>query len=413
MLAILSAVLAHCAEASDKMLLDSLLADGTISYSEASNAAKLLSESVQIKNPETKSISLSGGIQAQFMASGVQSEELSGKSSARKGFALRRAVITAKADLSDSWRAKMSLDFSLSNKFLGTFIAKKIDSEHLSGELRMGYDKVKFMFEENTSAFRQLCAERSLATRYWCLEKGERRPGFGSFSTGVFWNGKIPEIEGFEYGAAVSNTENYNLYGSKGDIPNFWLNASLSKKIGKDSGFKAGINMGYGADANINDSSECSSTWGINPYLAVNFGTWISIAEFVISGIDDSCSDLSGLSKNTFPFGINFTLEKSFYISENIGRIAPVARFSYLYTDGNGVLPSDVIKWGANVSGDFPYNEAFSIYVGANWYLEGESIKFQLGYEYSEFSGGTSSAGSPPRHRLRADTLRAQLQILF
>ena len=100
-------------------------------------------------------------------------------------------------------------------------------------------------------------------------------------------------------------------------------------------------------------------------------------------------------------------VEYKFDIGE-FGKIGPAFRFSYLDTDGRGVSPSDVIRQSVNVSGDTPYLRVKSFYFGLNWYIRGDNLKVQSGYEYAHFDGGVGGA-----HGLDVNWFRTQVQVLF
>ena len=74
-------------------------------------------------------------------------------------------------------------------------------------------------------------------------------------------------------------------------------------------------------------------------------------------------------------------------------------------TDGRGVSPSDPLRHCKATS---IYTRANGYYFGVNWYLMGNNLKFQMGYEFSQFEGGTLAS-----HSLDANSFRMQMQAMF
>ena len=112
------------------------------------------------------------------------------------------------------------------------------------------------------------------------------------------------------------------------------------------------------------------------------------------------------------PQGFNVGAEYKFDIGE-FGAIAPTVRYSALFTNGRGVKISDAMSSAPSIKSggtDF-YNNAQSVFAGVNWYIDGNNVKFQLGYEWAEFYGNPSDASA--NSRAYVDAVRAQMQILF
>ncbi len=400
--------------AQDKATLDLLVSKGVITKEEAS---KLSKGNVKIvaKDKNVKGIKITGRVQTQYENINVEGFGAAGTSHAvsKNDFIMRRLFLGAEADLGSGWSGTVVADFGRSgddkNYLENAYITKAIDWELLHGKLDIGYKKVNFGFEENTSASKLLSVERSLATRYWTEGNNGRRLGFGARHTGIFWNGKIDEIEGLEYGAAVTSPYNDNpteIPSSADNTLAYWANVAYSGSIEEDISFKIGVNFGYSPDTTSTNVSG-GSVWGLNPYVTANlygFNIW---GEFLISGIENG--DITRTEDAT-PMGVNVGIEYRFDIGE-WGKIGPTVRYSWLDTDGRGVSVSDGIRNANNAPGYSSFYAAQSVYAGVNWYIMGDSVKFQLGYEWAQFNGTPSNKSAS--NFAESNTVRAQMQILF
>lgn len=398
--------------ASDAALLSKLAERGTLGVSEVLEIKKLSARIPSVAPSMQRPLRVSAKMQAQYEYISAECLEggAEGGDSAVGKFIIRRMILTVNSDKNLDWGAQLSFDFMFANKTSITYLWRKIDAELLKGELRIGYIKPNFCFEENMSPFDLYAVERSVATYFWTGPRNARRLGFGSFMTGAYWFGEPREIRGLRYALGVSNSENYRLgfnSVSGGNAPNLWLSSSYSFDC---FGAKADVggNFGWGADADKTSSGPSAGMWGANPYVSVRLGGMRAMSEFLAAGADDGAM-LGGGCGRQFPIGANFAVEYKFDIGE-FGEIAPVFRFAYLDTDGRGVSPSDGLRQAANVDGDSEYERARGFYFGLNWYINGNSLKFQCGYERSHFSGGKPAAGG---HSLAADSFRMQIQALF
>lgn len=408
------ALAAALLNAQDKATLDLLVSKGVITKEEAASLSKG-SVKVTAKDKNTKSVKIIGRVQTQYENINVEGFGAAGTSHAvsKNDFIMRRLFLGAEANLGSGWSGTVVADFGRSgddkNYLENAYITKAIDWELLHGKLDIGYKKVNFGFEENTSASKLLSVERSLATRYWTEGNNGRRLGFGARHTGIFWNGKIDEIEGLEYGAAVTSPYNDNpteIPSSADNTLAYWANVAYSGSIEEDISFKIGVNFGYSPDTTSTNVSG-GSVWGLNPYVTANlygFNIW---GEFLISGIENG--DITRTEDAT-PMGVNVGIEYRFDIGE-WGKIGPTVRYSWLDTDGRGVSVSDGIRNANNAPGYSSFYAAQSVYAGVNWYIMGDSVKFQLGYEWAQFNGTPSNKSAS--NFAESNTVRAQMQILF
>lgn len=401
-----------CAPASDAGLLPELKENGTLDASEVSEIKKISGRVPVCAPPSRPGLSVSAKAQAQYeyVSADCLEGDAEGRDSAVGKFIIRRMILTVNSDKSLDWGAQLSLDFMFANKVSITYLWRRIDADFMRGELRAGYIKPNFCVEENISSLNLYAVERSIATYFWTGPRNARRLGFGSFMTGAYWFGEPREIGGLKYALGVSNSENYRLgfdAASGGNAPNLWLSSSYSFDF-FGAEVTVGGNFGWGADADKTSCGGPAGIWGANPYVSARFGGMRAMSEFLVSGVDGGAA-LGGGFGRQFPMGVNFAVEYKFGIGE-FGEIAPVFRFTYLDTDGRGVLPSDGLRQAANVRGDSAYARARGFYFGLNWYINGNSLKFQSGYEYSQFAGGKPMSA---RHSLDANSFRMQMQVLF
>ena len=97
------------------------------------------------------------------------------------------------------------------------------------------------------------------------------------------------------------------------------------------------------------------------------------------------------------------------------GRLGFVIRGSQLFSNGRGISIKDSINYCQDPSTTLVskvlFDQASSIYAGITWYIRGDYMKFQAGYEWSRFD-------TPIRNVVDSDhgdvnCVRAQVQILF
>lgn len=398
---------AAAANAQDKQTLDLLVSKGVITQAEADGIAKDAVKAVSPKEKTTKSIKISGRLQTQY--ENINVKENGESLVSKNNFIMRRMFLGAEADLGAGWSATLITDFANTKTYIEyAFITKKVDLDYLKGSLDIGYKKANFGYEENTSASKLFSVERSLATRYWSEGNNGRRLGFGARHVGVYWNGKVPQVEGLEYGLAVTNSYSDNPTAMPSGSDNslmYWANAAYSTKI-EDVSLKFGVNFGYTNGMNVAGDAGTvhASVYGLNPYVAASvygFDIW---ADFLFSDVENG---KNSYTENARPMGFNVAAEYKFDIGE-WGKIAPAVRYSWIDTDGRGIKVSDGIR---DANGSNTYNAGQSVYVGVNWYIVGNSVKFQLGYEWAQLNG--AAEGKIAKGHADANAVRAQMQLLF
>lgn len=311
--------------ASDAALLSKLAERGTLGVSEVSEIKKLSARIPAVAPSMQRPLRVSAKMQAQYEYISAECLEggAEGGDSAVGKFIIRRMILTVNSDKNLDWGAQLSFDFMFANKTSITYLWRKIDAEPLKGELRIGYIKPNFCFEENMSPFDLYAVERSVATYFWTGPRNARRLGFGSFMTGAYWFGEPREIRGLRYALGVSNSENYRLgfnSVSGGNAPNLWLSSSYSFDC---FGAKADVggNFGWGADADKTSSGPSAGMWGANPYVSVRLGGMRAMSEFLAAArttAQCSAAGAEGSSRSARILRLNTNST-----SENLGKSLP------------------------------------------------------------------------------------------
>lgn len=398
-----AATLAITAHAGDKEVLDLLVKKGVVSAEEraktmeeakAKATAANLNE-VYSKEDAVKRLTFSGRVQTQYegasyeetTALGVTTEAIS-----TSDFILRRMYLGAKADVGEGFSGELVWNFADGSSG-GEFDKAVFTAETSFGKFDIGYQKVSWGQEENTSSSKLPTVERSLVTRYWAESNNGRRLGFGARHTGIHYSNKVVLGEGgqgsFSYGASVVRAEqNANFSGNTSGANDLGLYGFIGldwKPIGISLGVNVAENKHSGAAGAALDVS------GYNPYLKWSSGNLTLLAEYIDTDVG-----------TTNPTGYNVT--GVLKVSE---KVEFVARYADLDTDGRGIKASDglrnIVTTGTSGS---TFNEANSLYFGINYYFNKDNAKFQLGYEMAELEAVSGTTAD-------ADILRAQVQILF
>lgn len=404
-----------CANAQDKATLDLLVSKGLISRQEADELSKKATV-VDAKQSTTKSVKLSGRIQVQYQNIHT-SETVGGVSNdlnTTNNFLLRRAFLGMEADLGSGWSANVVADLCRSsegyNYLENAYVSKKFNRDIINGTADIGYKKIIFNIEEYTSNSKLFTPERSLASRFFSEGNNGRRLGIGGRHTGIFWQGKIQEFDGLKYGFSITNS--YNNYPASApeyakDGLLYAGNVAYEKKFENKSSFEIGLNFAYtnatntaGTKGNAN-----GEIIAFNPYLKARYDNFSLWTEVLTARMSDA---INNYTNSSTPVGINVGLEYRFDIGE-LGQVSPTFRYSWLDTDGRGIKASDGIRNADSNGATFDWGQ--SIYLGFKWYIIGDDLKFQMGYEWAQLED--SPTDSTQSQRSTSNAVRAQMQILF
>ena len=460
MLIAAAAITSVSAFAQDKATLDLLVKKGIITAEERAktlqSAAATKTESgmdrVFIKEAGANRLTFSGRIQGQWemadytqTAAGVETQAAD-----LNNFMMRRLYLGAKVDVGAGFSGELVWNFGDNSNASSSSTSTSTTSggattttttststtvragaadkavvtyESDLGKFDIGYQKVQFGQEENTSSSALYTVERSMVTRYWAESNNGRRLGFGARHVGLHYSNKNVIGEGgpgtLAYGASIVdavqgyNSTGVNDYGYYANVSFDW----------KPFGTTIGINYGLtpsgatstsgGALTNVGGDLDMAEGW--NPYFKYVTGDLTVVGEYIVTAIDASSTSAtnSGFIDRD-PSGYNITL--AYKLSEHL---EAVARYSALDSDGRGQQASDGFR-DINTSPltASTYDKSNSIFVGLNYYFNKNNAKIQFGYEKAKLEGRISGYTSGVAtvvdgDHADADIFRLQAQVLF
>lgn len=435
-----AAALTVNAHAGDKEVLDLLVKKGVITAEERAKAiqesktkaSELNLNEVYSKEDAVRRLTFSGRVQTQYEGASYEQTTAGVTSEAynTSNFLLRRMYLGVKADVGDGFSGEIVYNFADSNTDsgddtvrAGAFDKAVFTAETAFGKFEVGYQKVMFGVEENTSSSALFTVERSMVTRYWAESENNRRLGLAARHVGVHYSDRKALGEGgqgdLRYGVSVVNARQgyndvaVNDYG-------FYAFASLGwKPLGLTLGVNAFDNQRF-----ENAVSASGGAQGINPYLRWESGAFTLIGEYLASDIEPHTA-APGTPNGTNgtvgqverrPTGYNATA--IYKVTENL---EAVARYSALDTDGRGIRVSDGFRDVQNAPlSSTTYNETDSLFAGLNYYFNKQNAKIQVGYEranldgrLANWNGTTGAANVTATDSAQADIVRVQVQILF
>jgi hypothetical protein len=448
MLIAAAAITSVSAFAQDKATLDLLVKKGIITAEERAKtlqtAAATKTESgmdrVFIKEAGANRLTFSGRIQGQWEMADY-SQTLAGTETQAvdlNNIMMRRLYLGAKVDVGQGFSGELVWNFgdnsiadvrNAADTGAGSVRAGAADKAVFTyegdiGKFDVGYQKVQFGQEENTSSSALYTVERSMVTRYWAESNNGRRLGFGARHVGLHYSNKVTIGEGgpgtLAYGASIVdavqgyNSTGVNDYGYYGNVSFDW----------KPLGTTIGINYGLtpsGATASSGGAvtalnGKIAMAEGFNPYFKYVTGDLTVLGEYIVTGLDASSATVaSSGGADRDPSGYNITL--AYKLSENL---EAVARYSALDTDGRGQRVGDGFRDVTTAPlTDTTYNKSSSIFVGMNYYFNKNNAKIQLGYEKAKLEGRISGYGANGSATVvgadhaDADIFRLQAQVLF
>ena len=429
--------------AQDKSTLDLLVKKGIITAEERAIALKQSAatktesgmDRVFIKEAGANRLTFSGRIQGQWeMADYTQtSGGIESQATDLNNVMMRRLYLGAKADVGAGFSGELVWNFGDNSSHVNQSTDEVVRAgaadkavftyEGDIGKFDIGYQKVQFGQEENTSSSALYTVERSMVTRYWAESNNGRRLGFGARHVGLHYSNKVVIGEGgpgtLAYGASIVdavqgyNSTGVNDYGYYANVSFDW----------KPLGTTIGINYGLtpsgatiasgGAVTALN--GKIAMAEGFNPYFKYVTGDLTVLGEYIVTALDASSTDGSKAGVvDRDPSGYNLTL--AYKLSENL---EAVARYSALDTDGRGQRVSDGFRDVQNAPiSSTQYDKSHSIFLGLNYYFNKNNAKIQFGYEKAKLEGritGYSSgvATVVAADHADADIFRLQAQVLF
>lgn len=399
----------------DKAMLDMLVEKGILTRSEASELSREQAR-VVFSSEQSEWVKLSSRFQLQYAY--TDSRMLSSgryEHASTTGFIARRMFLQADAKLKGGFDVRLSVELArdeIKSVLTDTYIAKDFEFEYLKGRLCAGYMKPRFAHEDVMSSFSLYTVERTVATMYWTGEANGRRLGIGNLYAGVFWFGEVPQAKGLKYWASVTNSyqlspNNYLIeYNNINNNLAYWFGSSYDIK-GEDFLLTVGFYSGYSSTANKKMGEEpFASIYSFNPFYAGNYKDFYFWGEFIVSGVADGKKNSAGDWVQANPYGINFCVEYRFDIGD-LGKLGAAFSYSWLDTGGRGISTRDGVRLSENIGGT--YNNAQGFNACLNWYLRGDDLKFQLGFEYVQYSGTPENRHA--NHVAESLAVRTQFQI--
>lgn len=385
-------------------LVDALIRKGILTNQEAEDIrADLVKENNTVPahamagGKSTDRFSIGMRMQIQYANLDTTSKNLAVKPVYTDQFFTRRMYLTMKIGVGGNWGATFTYDFA-GGSYDDAIIEYKPTPE-LS--FNFGLRKVNVAYEERASSGNIKAIERSGITRYFVETNNGRRLGAASYRVGAFLDGKkyITNTLGVVYSTAITNPqrdETFSGAAAAGSAATnkkaLWGNVGLTGKlpengtwiIGTGAGFlpdqggAGNINLGKGYDMNI-----------YSVYLDATYKRYGLLAEYLAATVQST--------KNVHPYG--YFIQPSFLVTETF---EVVGRYQYLNTDGRGVNLGDVVRSATTAANMNTFDEW---YIGGNWYIRGNDLKFQLGALTGKTRTLTTEA--------KTVGIRSQMQIQF
>jgi phosphate-selective porin len=321
-------------------------------------------------------------------------------------FFLRRMYLSLKAGIGGNWGANMTYDLA-SGSYDDANIEWKPTADLV---FNFGLRKVNLGYEERATSANIRSIERSIVTRYFVESNNGRRLGAASYRIGAFLDGKreLSSTYGLVYSVAVTSPErNESLTGasSAGDSTNngrlaLWGNVGLTGKFANNGTWIAGVGAGLLPDQGGFGVANLGKGFDLNVYSAytdITSGRFSLMAEYLTADVKRGAS----ATADAKPYG--YYIQPSYLVTDTV---EAVLRFASLDTDHRGVSLSDVVR--SSASGG-TMNKAIEWFGGANWYLRGNDLKYQLGVVYGKTKDTVT--GAPAAAKVLG--VRSQMQLQF
>lgn len=395
------AALVHAQDS--KVLLDALIKKGVLTSEEARQIEADMKKSAPVYAvPGAKPVSkltLGARLQIQYAGLSTDIDGTNADPASTNHFFLRRVYLVTKANFGSNWSMNITYDAAES-----LFDAAMVQYKNGDFGLDLGLRKAPLGFEELTSSGSLKAIERSGVTRYFIEPNNGRRLGASGYRVGVFAEGKAGD---FFYGAAVTNPERVASATDMGNATNnkqaLWAHGGYKGKF-TDGSFTIG-----GAVGHLPDQGGRTGTSPFGVGTGSDLTIWsaygdVTLGAFQLSGeylsADVERGNAAGTA-NVTPSG--FWLMGAYKFNK---AWEGVVRYSSLDTDGRGVNLSDSVR-SAPSGGTMDKLQEF--FLGANWYIQGNDLKWQFGYVYGK-SENTVTGGPA---KAETNGIRSQFQINF
>jgi len=385
------------AQATDQALIDTLVSKGYLTQQEAVELSSEAPIPVKPKGKAVEKLTISGRLHYQYDY--FDAERGSEGIANANHFYFRRLYWGAKVDLGNNWKGELNFDFA------GDEI--EIDKAYVGydhsdwAQFKFGYFKAPFGVEETTSSSKIKAVERSVVNRFFAddLDFSARHAGIsveGQFEGGLFYAfmlGNAAQGEGSRLGGATNSNNQLATFGR----------IQYKTKIDSTK-ILVGVDGGYQSDNHNNSIGAAASSRGAmtagTAYAQVTAGGLFIQPEVFMGTLDRVDANTS--DEDTYGYSI--------LAAYKLGDFEPVARYSYL--DSESVIDTDELirRAPAGVDSSSDFDDIHSVFVGFNYYLQGNDLKLSAGYEWAEAEGDKAGTGAV---KSEIQGFRTRLQLLF
>ncbi len=436
------------AYADDDVLVRELEKKGYLTHQEAEEILNMDSVRVEPKGKHTEMIRISGLFQFQYNY--MEFDDGAGLNPAsRNNFQLRRIYLGVDASLGNGFGAIVMPNFGGGKVRLDhAYIYKQMENPDIN--LYAGLRKVRFNQEEYSSTTALRTIERSIVSGYWGNDTGteDELPegtqsngdlGFAAQHMGLFAHYDVSDSLGMELSIVngYAGESSHNAFqNSLGIYTQLYTSWDFAQREDERLMLTAGISAGYQSAGNsfwqptdngastglqIGNSDGTAMSVGLNPYFLLEWDGFILTGEFLINWIEHgklytpqqlAVAATKPTSAQAAPYG--FIVTPSYRVSEDVEL---VFQYAYLNTDGRGAMLDSTLPNGEGVALRRFFDSAQAYYFGVNWYIYGNDLKVQLGYQYTEYANSYlnfgPNAGTFTGPGFSVNSIRSQLQLVF
>lgn len=394
------------AQAADSALVDTLVKKGFISSAEAAEISKDSGDlALAVKGKQVQKLTLQGRLQFQYDYLTADDNQ-NGDIQDRSQFYFRRVFLGATANLANDWVGEFVMDFADQDADIDhAFIAY---TGFDNATVKFGTDKVPFGVEETTSSAALKSIERSASTRFW-----SDQIDFGARHAGIHVNG---DYEGFSYAVALVNgvqgegdrfaDEEVDSFGAFGRLEYLFTHDEGTLLIGVDAGYQSADDTGSEALSSVLSTGERVYGKSVTAYAAhakLNIEGFELLGEYITAQISEEIA--SGV-KDQDPD--TYFIQAS-YLFDNI---EPVVRYSHVDSDYNSAVTgsssvdvNELVRRAPDET--ITADELDSWYFGLTYYLMGNDLKFQGGYEWAQADQYNGNG------EFEISGVRGRIQLLF
>jgi hypothetical protein len=348
-------------QATDKALLDALVAKGTLTKEEAAEIAKKSKVNVTPNRPTISELKVRGRIQGQYAFSSGDNSNVSGEPASYSSFEARRVRLGVQGKLYEPFTFQVEMNALSSVDLDSALISYTAIPE---ANITFGKDKPQFGYEENTSSASILSIERSRLTG---LFNGGKPLGLRVHGK----NGIVSYYAGYFNGSSVATDR--MARNMDGYLANLSVSVNLKDKVAK--GVRGLIRADFlHSDKATNyyrfeDAFSLSTAWGYEAFdISAEYNWGETFAGNKVSG---------------------FMIQPSYFFIPK--KFQGVLRFEVIDGDGMNIGHN---RYADRVSNLFGSGDEYSaIYLGGNYYIQGDNLKFMAGIEFATVEGSNNREG--------------------